>query len=387
MDEPAFAERDEVFRAGQGFDPYPLVKVIAAPLYFGMDLLPLPLVVVGDEEAGGNIPAFPEARPWFNSLLWLNSHPLQRPVFVHLPGRPAVPAAEHRPLTFHAELCPALPAHVQGLVQAFRPPGKRDLKFRIALVPVVVIGQFPLHDGEDLLCGHGRRLFRRQDALERCPQADFPAGGQVPYRRLQVVAVHHERDDGHPEQAGKLGEREGQAGVRPDVGIARFGVDDDDVAPVNDLLDVPHERQVADELARSQASHLPVYPFAECLEAFQLGDVVCPVRPHGKRGHVEVHEGMVRAEQEVGRLDARHVFLPDFQPVADGVEPADQVHEGKEEKVLPRRRHFAVKGRGVYLPPLPCSQAAPIVASVRAYVARMYPAAAFGTGGMTTSVR
>ena len=83
--------------------------------------------------------------------------------------------------------------------------------------------------------------------------------------------------------------------------------------------------------------------------------------PDGERGHKEVHKGMVRAEQEVGRFYALHVFFPDFQPVADGAEPADQVYEGQEEEVLPRRRHFAVEGGGIDLPPLPRGQTTAVV--------------------------
>ena len=290
---------------GQGVDGDVVFEAVFAALHFLAHVLPLPRHPVGDMRK-----------------LRLPLFGMKFTQLAHLPHLLAGVAPELGALRIHFEFLLAVRALIEDVVQPF---GALFICVADALflLPGVFVALQFLVDARVEFGGRERLDFLRiRDADE------VGAHGKmllhlVPLRRGDEGAVHPEDDDGDLHELARLAQRIGQKGRRAIEGVARLGIDADDIPEgVDAILHVLDEVQVFDELALADAPQLPHEPVAHVADGVDGDDVVGAVGRHRLIHEGEIEHARVRRKQKIGRLDALHIDLVDGDgpPLEAGVD-------------------------------------------------------------------
>ena len=152
---------------------------------------------------------------------------------------------------------------------------------------------------------------------------------KVVERRVDVMAVAYQSHHRDLEELGQLSQGIGQHRGGTAEGISRLGIYSGDVACVNDSFKLSYEQYVVGELALADAADESQQPFS-LKESVDSDHVVHAVGESGPRGHLEVHECVVVAQQQIRRLYALHADLCEMVPVLDEIRRAQSPDERPE---------------------------------------------------------
>ena len=158
---------------------------------------------------------------------------------------------------------------------------------------------------------------------------------QVPEGGVHMVAVADQRDDGHPEQLAQLAQRGREHGCGAAERVARFGVDDGDIAVFDHPLQLADQGNVAGELSLADASDVPQQLLAAD-EPVDGDHVVGAVRENGFGCDLEIHEGVVVAQEQIRRLQVFGARFGEDVPVFDHIRHAQDPFQRLE---IPFGRH------------------------------------------------
>ena len=180
------------------------------------------------------------------------------------------------------------------------------------------------------------QVFRGEKQLEiGLGGLDF-AGTQVPEGGVHVVPAADESGHRHVEQFAQLAQRLRQDGGGAAERISGFGVHYGDISVFYHPRQLAHQGYVVGEFALADAAHVAEQPFPAD-EAVDCDHVVGPPGKDGLGEHLEVHEGIVVAQKQEGRLPLlRSADIIDLHLVQDDVGDAEQVGQGPKE---PARAH------------------------------------------------
>ena len=283
------AQGNEAIATGEGVDVHFVFVEVGAVQDLLTDLGPLPLEPVGDVGEFG-----------------FALGGLQLAVLLHIPALAAVVAEDFRALGSHPEFGFAVGALVEDFLQALCPVGFRDEDALFQLVAVFIILHGLLDDGIDLIGGHGLHLLGGQDLTEGGAQGNIALVLVGPEGGIQVVAVvdgHHQGNLVHLHQLAQgIGQERGGA----DGGVAGFGIHAQDVTVLDDFANGLDQVDVIGELAGADGTDPGQQP-GHHVVAVDVDHIVdlSGVGHHG--GQLKIDEGLMIAEEDVGRFQALHV--------------------------------------------------------------------------------
>ena len=144
------------------------------------------------------------------------------------------------------------------------------------------------------------------------------------------MSVADEGDDRNSQQPAAGAERLGQDGRRPAERVSRLGVDDEDVVRVERSFHMAEQEDVGGEFPLADAADVPKQPFAAD-EAVDRDDIVRPRGPDRRRGDLEVEEGVVVAEEDIGGLETLDSLFGYHRAVFFHVGHAEHIGQRPEE--------------------------------------------------------
>ena len=153
---------------------------------------------------------------------------------------------------------------------------------------------------------------------------------EVPEGGVGVVTVADERDHGHIKQFAEFAQGRWQYGRGSAEGIPGLRVHHRDVPVADNLGELPHQDGVVCEFALADAAHGPEKPLPAD-ESVNSHHVVGAVGVNNLSGNLEVHKGVVVAQQQVRRLQGNvHPVEMDCGPMGNHIRPAEEFGYGFE---------------------------------------------------------
>ena len=168
------------------------------------------------------------------------------------------------------------------------------------------------------------------------------------------MSVADERYHRNLEILGKLAQGCRKHGIGTAERVSGLRIDGCDITSSDYLAQLFHQRCIPGELAFADAADEAQEPLT--LEVSVDGhDVVDPMRERGLCGNLEIHEGVVVAEQKIRRLDAVHInlfkLISVFLEIRSAEEPdqRSQVHAADalahiEMRVVVKHRFLRSRG-------------------------------------------
>ena len=287
MPHGAGPEGDEALGVRQAAHLYgQLSAIVGAGFHLSTHIGPFPLVPVGHAgELGGSAPAG-----------------LQRAIGQHGPGLTAVLANQLVSLAAHLVLRSAVGALVEHLFEALGALVVVHLK-ALGLQPGVVVILECIHKARvNYVQRKALQVFRGKEQLEVGLGRFDAARMKVPEGGIDMMAVADEHRHRHSQKAAELSQRLGQHGGGTAKRIASLGINHGDIAVFNHFSQVPHQGEVVGEFTLADAPHVAKKPFPAD-KSVNRHHIVCPFGIDGLCEHLEIHEGVVVAQQQVRRLE------------------------------------------------------------------------------------
>ena len=284
------AQRDEAIAAGEGIYVHLVFIAICALLDLAAHLSALPLEPIGDMGEFGFAIAGAELA-----------------VFFHKPAFAAAFAEYFRAFGGHLELRVAMGALVEHLLQTLGTVQVSDEDVVFQLIAVFIILHSLGNNGVYLVCAHLLHLLCGEHLTEHGAVGDFVLVFVGPEGGVEVVAVVGDNHQGNFVHLDKSAKGIRQEGGGADGGIAGLGVHAEYVAVLDYAADGFNKVKVGGEFAGADGAY-PCQQPGHHVVAVDVNNVVhlSGVGHHG--GQLKVYEGLMVAEDDVGRLEHLHVY-------------------------------------------------------------------------------
>ena len=109
--------------------------------------------------------------------------------------------------------------------------------------------------------------------------------------------------------------------------VARLWVDNGYILVVQHFTKLANQHRVVGKLAFADASHIPQKPFPAD-KSVDCHDIIGPARINNLRGHLEIHERIMVAEQDERRFEAFCADALNFGAMGHHGRPAEEFCNG-----------------------------------------------------------
>ena len=231
---------------------------------------------------------------------------------------------------------------VENLVKTLGSAGVGHMDVVLFLPLVVIIDKLLLDLLIDLIGGGSGKLLGGIKALHGGLSSLHVSVVKIPERRVDVVSVADEGYHRDLEIFGQLAQRCRKHGSCAAERVSSLGIDGGDIPPVDDFAQLFHQRCIARELALADAADEAQKPLA--LEVSVDGhNIVDPVRKRGFGCHLEIHEGVVVAQQKIRWLDTFHIDLLKLILVLSQIRSAEEPDQGSEVHAADALAHIEMR--------------------------------------------